>query len=479
VPWYVKNTKLLRPECRETLSLFAPADAPLRFQRMPTAHLEFSLRQKACRIPEMQPVLFKAVDEGIANAAQFFDGLAQEVEDYCVGDVGTDVDMQAIQSDAILCFSFADILARAEPPQSAKDAVLRLYRACRPQLLCRPFPPPEFRMTPSLRSWPSVAEGVWPDAEDTLVDQYVRWRRQVNNAATAPNSLYAVAWRRVSAHRVSLLPGVNLHVLRVLFRLTTRVLWKTAPRLTRFRAIALAAYVMSFCRPDARPGERPASPPTPFDIDPGKLYLMIPLGGGLRAAILKTRCTNLRGRHVLVLADVRQPDEQQIAGSLEQDRMFSRGCWHSHRMCCLFFVAADGCHVVLGREVGAYGEAPVVGRNWPPVFDHTRAFRGAHRGFARRRDRRRSLGGSCFADVGWFGPRTFRVTFRFPDGCHVGLARAPGSSRSKTHGEQSVCCRGLGWPPRGAARGVGAVAFGKHGQLHGCAFVGAGRRNVA
>ena len=106
VPWYVKNTKLLRPECRETLSLFAPADAPLRFQRMPTAHLEFSLRQKACRILEMQPVLFKAVDEGIANAAQFFDALAQEVEDYCVGDVGTDVDMQAIQSDAILCFFF-------------------------------------------------------------------------------------------------------------------------------------------------------------------------------------------------------------------------------------------------------------------------------------------------------------------------------------------------------------------------------------
>ena len=104
VPWYVKNTKLLRPECRETLSLFAPADAPLRFQRMPTAHLEFGLRQRACRILERQPVLFKAVDEGIANAAQFFDGLAQEVEDYCVGDVGTDVDMQAIQSDAILCF---------------------------------------------------------------------------------------------------------------------------------------------------------------------------------------------------------------------------------------------------------------------------------------------------------------------------------------------------------------------------------------
>ena len=340
VPWYVKNTTMLKPTCQECLSLLTPGIAPLRFQRMSTAHHEFGLSQRACRIPPSQPVLFKAIDEGLAHVETFMCSLAQETEDYCCGDVGMEEDMRALLDDACLCLSFADILEQAEPPQTALDAALRLYRALHPQLIFRPFPDPEWRMTPDLRRWPSVAEGVRPRDKDIVLDQYVRWRRQVRDAAAAPNSWYAVSWRRVRAHRVQLLPGVNLRVLLVLFRRLTRQSWKTAPRATRFRVIALAAYVQSFCRPDVNPltcpaGSREAEPPPTFEIDAGKLHLMIPLGGGLRAAIMKTRCKALRGRHALVWADVTEPCERTIAGSLEQDRLFSRGCWHWHRLFCL------------------------------------------------------------------------------------------------------------------------------------------------
>ena len=235
--------------------------------------------------------------------------------------------MRALLDDACLCLSFADIVEQAEPPQTALDAALRLYRALHPQLIFRPFPAPEWGMTPNLRSWPSVAECLWPGEKDALVGQYVRWRRHVRDAYTAPNYWYAVSWRRVRAHRVSLLPGVHLRVLRVLFRLLSRRSWGTAPRATRFRVIALAAYVQSFCRG--------AEPPPTFEIYAGELQSMIPWGGGLRAAIIRTRCKVLRGRHALVSADVTVRCERAIAGSLEQDRMFSRGCWHWHRLCCI------------------------------------------------------------------------------------------------------------------------------------------------
>ena len=124
------------------LSLLTPGIAPLRFQRMPTAHRVFGLRQKACRIPESQPVLFKAIDEGLAHVESFMGSLAQETEDYCLGDVGMEEDMRELLDDAGLCLSFADILEQAEPPRTALDAAWRLYRALHPQLIFRPFPLP-------------------------------------------------------------------------------------------------------------------------------------------------------------------------------------------------------------------------------------------------------------------------------------------------------------------------------------------------
>ena len=98
--------------------------------------------------------------------------LAQETEDYCLGGE----DMRELLDDAGLCLSFADILEQAEPPRTALDAAWRLYRALHPQLIFRPFPPPEWRMTPDLRRWPSVAEGVLPGDKDIVLGQYVRWR---------------------------------------------------------------------------------------------------------------------------------------------------------------------------------------------------------------------------------------------------------------------------------------------------------------
>ena len=44
LPWHTKNIPMLRPECKEAVSLITPGNAPLRHQRMPAAHPEFGLR---------------------------------------------------------------------------------------------------------------------------------------------------------------------------------------------------------------------------------------------------------------------------------------------------------------------------------------------------------------------------------------------------------------------------------------------------
>ena len=93
---------MLKATCRECLSLLTPGVAPLRFQSMPTAQHDFVLRQRACRIHQGQPVLFQAIDEGLAHVESFMGSLAQETEDYCCGEVGMDEDMRALLDDASL-----------------------------------------------------------------------------------------------------------------------------------------------------------------------------------------------------------------------------------------------------------------------------------------------------------------------------------------------------------------------------------------
>ncbi len=308
LPWWVAHTQLSLTELREDCRTKQTNTTLPRWQTLEATRADFGLRQRACSVPLKVAECLRCVDEGLLHAQRFWEDLRQQVEQYCLKDIGVSTRMQEIFASVSVAFWLEDAVSQRRPGPQHETALLTVYRHILPMLRQRPWPLEDFAMTPPYKQWPLPGEGI--------IYYYRRWWSKIYTAANTPDGPYRTSWRTERRHIVE-----PVHLPNILLRLAqlrllhSRAKWCHVPRHRRFQGYFFAMRVQSFLS-------------RPVASFPAQVEHIRKEGHGL--GTLRTK--HFRGHVVFIKSTEYAWDQLKIAASLEQSASFSDGCYHMNAM---------------------------------------------------------------------------------------------------------------------------------------------------